>query len=150
LSIGLSGLLTEITEKGWEIKMIFDEIRELEKSYSEGTIPEAADFEGEFYVVVPWFPWFSLELLKHRKAADSLGEGDNIILDNIRFGRFRLEKEQDALLINYDQPENPPVMKGVIDRMRRLADGRLVGKLYYKILGREVFIMFFEMRKKEV
>lgn len=128
--------------------MVFDTIKELEKLYDEGTIPEPEELEGEFYVVVPWFPWFSLELFKHRKAADADGAGDNVLLDNIRFGRFRLEKEEGALLIDYNQPENSVVMKGVVDRLRRLPDGRLVGKLYYKVLRQEVFLMFFEMRKK--
>jgi hypothetical protein len=130
--------------------MIFDELKELEQLYEEGTVPEAEELDGEFYVVVPWFPWFSLELLKHRKAADVFGEGDNVILDNIRFGHFKLIKEENALLIDYDQSENPMVMRGVVDRMRRLPDGRLVGKLYYKVLGQEYFLMFFEMRKKEI
>ncbi len=39
-------------------------------------------------------------------------------------------------------------MRGVVDRLRRLPDGRLVGKLYYKLFGQEIFLMFFEMRKK--
>jgi hypothetical protein len=129
--------------------MIFDELKELYDLYSEGTIPEPEELEGEFYVVVPWFPWASLELLKHRKAADASGEGDNVILDNIRFGHFKLEKGSDSLLIDYEQEQNPLIMRGVVDRMRRLPDGRLVGKLYHKILGQEVFLMFFEMRKKE-
>jgi len=129
--------------------MIFDDLKEIERLYDEGVVPEPEELEGEFYVVVPWFPWFSLEALKHRKSADSSGEGDNVILDGMSFGHFRLEKEGDALLINYDQPENSIVMKGVVDRVRRLEDGRIVGKLYYKILGAEVFLMFFEMRKKD-
>jgi len=129
--------------------MIFDDLKELEKQYAGGTIPEPEELDGEFYVVVPWFPWLSLEPLKHRKSADVSGEGDNVILDNIRFGHFRLEKELDALLIDYDQSENSPVMRGVVDRIRRLPDGRLVGKLYYKVLGVEVFLFFFEMRKKD-
>lgn len=129
--------------------MIFDTLKELEEQYDLGTVPEPEDLEGEFYVVVPWFPWTSLELLKHRKATVPGGEGDNVLLDGIRFGHFRLEKQDEWLLIDYDQPENTPVMRGVIDRMRKLPDGRLVGKLYYKVFGQEIFLMFFEMRKKE-
>lgn len=128
--------------------MIFDDLKELEEQFAGGTIPEPEELEGEFYVVVPWFPWLSLELFKHRKAAVT-GEGDNVLFDNVRFGHFRLRKEGEALLIDYDQPENPSVMRGVIDRLRRLPDGRLVGKLFYKVLDREVFLMFFEMRKNE-
>ena len=124
-------------------------LKEVEELYEEGTIPEPEDLEGEFYVVAPWFPWVSFELLKHRKDAGVDGEGDNVLLRDIRFGRFQLEKDDSALLINYDLPENPGVMRRVIDRVRRLPDGRIVGKLYYRILGRKVFIMYFEMRRKE-
>jgi hypothetical protein len=128
--------------------MIFDKIKELEEQYVEGTVPEPEELTGDFYVLVPWFPWLSLELFKHHKSADAFGEGDNVMLGGIRFGHFRLEKESDALLINYDQQENSPVMKGIVDRVRRLPDGRLIGKLYYKILGQEIFIEYFEMKKK--
>jgi hypothetical protein len=129
--------------------MIFDELKELENLFDQGTIPEPEELEGEFYVVAPWFPWLSLEPLKHRKATDPSGQGDNVLLSGMRFGHFLLRKEDAALLIDYDQPENAAVMRGVIDRIRRLPDGRLAGKLFYRILGREVFLMFFEMRKKE-
>jgi len=43
--------------------------------------------------------WFSLELLKHRKSADIAGDGENLILDGISFGKFRLEKGSDSLLL---------------------------------------------------
>jgi len=128
--------------------MIFDSLKELEKQYEDGTIPEPEELEGDFYVTAPWFPWISFELFKHHKSADAFGEGDNVMLDSIRFGHFRLEKESDALLINYDQPENSAILKGVVDRVRKLPDGRIIGKLYYKILGQEVFIEYFEMKKK--
>jgi len=128
--------------------MIFDDLKELERLYEEGTIPEPEELEGDFYVVVPWFPWISFELFKHHKSADSSGEGDNVMLDSIRFGHFVLDKQADSLLINYDLPENSFIMRGVVDKVRRLADGRIIGKLYYKILGQEVFIEYFEMRKK--
>jgi hypothetical protein len=128
--------------------MFIDQLKEIERLYDEGSVPEPEELEGEFYVVVPWFPWFSLELLKHRKSADIAGDGENLILDGVSFGKFRLEKGSDSLLIDYDQPENGAVMRGVVDRLRRLPDGRLVGKLYYKLFGQEIFMMFFEMRKK--
>lgn len=130
--------------------MIFDELKELEEQYEQGTIPDADELSGEYYVVVPWFPWLSFELLKHRKAVGAGGEGDNVLLKGLRFGHFKLEKEEDALLIDYDLPENRRIMQRVVDRLRWLPDGRLVGKLYYRILGRKVFIMFFEMRLKEM
>jgi len=129
--------------------MIFDDLKEIEELYSQGEIPEPEELSGEYYVVAPWFPWFSLELLKHRKDVRDGGEGDNVLSGDFRFGRFALERESDALLINYDNDENPAHIRRVIDRIRRLPDGRLVGKLYYRVFGSEVFIMFFEMRKKE-
>lgn len=128
--------------------MFFSQVKEIEEQYEQGEVPEPEELEGEFYVVVPWFPWLSLELLKHRKSADSFGEGDNLILKDTRFGHFRLEKESDSLLIDYDLEENSPVMRGVVDSIRKLPDGRIIGKLFYRVLGNKIFIMFFEMKKK--
>lgn len=129
--------------------MIFRELRDLEKDFEQGTIPEPEELQGEHYVVIPWFPWVSLEPLKHRKEVLEDGKGSNVLLSGFRFGHFNLEKEADSLLINYDNPENPRVLRRAIDRVRRLPDGRLVGKFYYPILGREIFINFFELRPKE-
>ncbi|MEW6201643.1 MAG: hypothetical protein AB1546_06695 [bacterium] len=127
----------------------FKKLKELEELYERGEVLEPECFSGEYYVVVPWFPWLSLEIMKHRKAVDADCKGDNVILKGTRFGHFQLELKNDHLLINYDQPQNSMVMRRVIDRVRRLPDGRIVGKLYYKILDREIFLMFFEMRKKD-
>ena len=126
----------------------FKKLKELEELYKQGEALEPENLRGEYYVVVPWFPWLSLEIMKHRKAVDADYKGDNVILKGTRFGHFQLEMKNDHLLINYDQPENSMVLRRVIDRIRRLPDGRIVGKLYYRIPGREIFLMFFEMRKK--
>ena len=129
--------------------MFFNDLKELEEQYEQGTVPEPGDLSGEYYVVAPWFPWVSLEPLKHRKDVGADGSGDNVVLKDTRFGYFKLETESGALLIDYDQPENNPIMRGVIDRLRKLPDGRIIGKLYYKIFGQEVFLMYFEMKPKE-
>ncbi len=52
----------------------------------------------------------------------------------------------DSLLVDYDSPENPSVLRRMLDRLRRLPDGRLVGRTTYRILGWEVFILYFELR----
>jgi len=129
--------------------MIFDKLKEIEEQYEMGEVPDPDELSGEYYVVAPWFPWLSLEPLKHRKDVGPGGEGDNVLAGDFRFGHFVLEEESGSLLINYDLEENKAPMRGVVDRIRRLPDGRLVGKLYYRILGREVFLMYFEMRPKE-
>jgi hypothetical protein len=122
------------------------ELRDLSDQYDKGTVPAAAELLGEYSVVVPWFPWISFAPLKHRKAVGPGGDGENILLGNLRFGGFRLERQEGSLLINYDLSPNNPIMRRVVDRLRRLPDGRLVGKLYYRVLGREVPLFFFEMR----
>ena len=124
------------------------ELRMLGEQYERGTVPAPAELRGEYSVVVPWFPWISFAALKHRKAVGPGGGGDNILLGNLRFGRFRLDGQEGSLLINYDLPANTAAMRRVVDRIRRLPDGRLVGKLYYRVLGREVPLFFFEMRPK--
>jgi hypothetical protein len=126
--------------------MIRDTLRKLDEQYDRGEVPEPGELSGEYRVVVPWFPWVSLSILKHRKRVGTGGEGDNLLATGLRFGHFRLKKEPGWLLIDYDLQENPGVMRRVKDRVRRLPDGRLVGKLFYRFPGREQFLMFFEMR----
>lgn len=129
--------------------MIFRELIELEKQYRKGTIPEPEDLSGEYYVVAPCFPWVSFKALRHRKAIEVGGNGDNVLLKGFRFGRFNLEKQEEALLIDYDLPGNSIAMRRVVDKLRKLPDGRIVGKLYYRVLGRQLFLMFFEMIRRE-
>jgi predicted RNA-binding protein associated with RNAse of E/G family len=128
--------------------MPFKKHKEIEKLYEQGQIPEPEEMRGEYFVVVPWFPWLSLAALKHRKAVEQDNEGDNVVGGGFRFGHFTLRKEDNALLIDYDNEDNPQIMRGVVDRIRRVPDGRLVGKLNYRVFGDEIFILYFEMRPK--
>jgi len=125
---------------------MFETLRRLEEQYGRGGVPEPGELSGAYRVRVPWFPWLSLALLKHRKDVGAGGQGDNVLAGGLRFGRFVLRKEPAWLLIDYDIPANRRVMRRVVDRVRRLPDGRLVGKLFYRLPGREVFLMFFEMK----
>lgn len=129
--------------------MLFPKVKEIEQLYEQGQIPEPEELQGEYYVVVPWFPWLSLRAFKHRKAVEKGNEGDNVVGGGFRFGHFMLRKEENALLIDYDNEENPQVMRGVIDRIRRVPDGRLIGKLNYRVFGDEFFILYFEMQPRQ-
>ncbi len=129
--------------------MLFKKVKEIEEAYEMGEPISQEDLSGEYYVVVPWFPWLSLELLKHRKSVGEDGNGANVIAGGLRFGDFELVEEDDALLIDYDQPGNGFAMRGVVDRLRKLDDGRIIGKLSYKVLGKEVFLMYFRMVPKD-
>ena len=125
--------------------MRFSRVKEIERLFDQGDIPGPEELAGEHYVVVPWFPWLSLEVFKHRKSVQTPDQGDNVAA-GFHFGRFTLRKEEEWLLIDYDNEQNPRVLRGVIDRIRRVSDGRLIGKLYYRVMGREFFVMYFEMR----
>lgn len=126
--------------------MLFSKVKEIERLYDQGEIPGPEDLSGEYYVIVPWFPWLSLEVFKHRKAVEPGGQGDNVLGGGFHFGSFELRKEDDWLLIDYDRDDNPQIVRGVLDRIRRLPDGRLIGKLYYRVLGQDIFLLYFEMR----
>ena len=130
--------------------MIFKELREFDRLYEqEGSIPEPEKVSGEYYVITPCFPWISLKHLKHRKVIEEKNAGANLILNNLCFGKFELKKENDALVIDYNQPQNSFLMRNVIDKVKLLDDGRFLGKLYYNLLGRKLFVLFFEMKPKE-
>ncbi len=127
--------------------MIINELRELNSQYEQhGTIPEPEDFSGEYYVTAPSFPWISLKPLNHRKEIIGKNTGSNVLLNKIRFGAFELKKDEDSLRIDYNQPENPLLLRKAIDNVKILPDGRIIGKLFYKVLGRKIFILFFEMK----
>ncbi len=126
--------------------MIFSQAKEVAEQYERGSIPDPDELSGEYSVVVPWFPWVSLEPFKHRKSFETGGQGSNVVLNGFRFAPFKLMKESDSLLIDYDSPGNPSILRGLLDRLRRLPDGRLIGRTTYRILGREVFLLYFELR----
>ncbi len=127
--------------------MIINELRELNSLYEKhGTIPKPEDFSGEYYVTAPCFPWISFRHLNHRKEIKEKNCGSNVLLNKIRFGRFELKKDQDSLRIDYDQPENPLLIRKVIDNVKVLPNGRIIGKLFFKIPDRKIFILFFEMK----
>ena len=129
--------------------MFLNEVKELTRQYEQGSVPAPGDLSGKYAVLVPWFPWLDLRLLGHCKAVIGSGRGTNVLLGRLRFGQFVLREDGQSLLIDYDVPGNLPHMRRVVDRIRRLPDGRLVGRLNYRLLGREVFLMFFEMRPRE-
>lgn len=129
--------------------MVFDSVRKLNEMYKEGVMPEPEELEGEQYVTVPVFPWVSFAPLKHLKDTDTNGEGANVMMKRFRFGRYNLVKKGDYLLVDYKQEENSRFMRGVVDRLRRIPDGRIIGRMYYHIFGREVFVSWFEMAKRD-
>ena len=129
--------------------MLFKKLKEIEEQYEMGEAPDPDELSGEYYVTAPCFPWFSLEPLKHRKDVGLEGEGENVMAGGMRFGNFQLVKEDDSLLIDYDLDENAAHMRRVVDRIRRTPDGRLIGKLHYRLFGEEVFLLYFEMVPKE-
>lgn len=129
--------------------MLLKKVKEIEEAFEMGEAIRADELSGEYYVVVPWFPWFSLEPLKHRKDVGEGGAGANVLAGGMRFGNFELVEDDGALLIDYDQQGNGPAMRGVVDRLRRIEDGRIIGRLSYRIFGQETFLMYFEMVPKD-
>jgi hypothetical protein len=125
--------------------MFLEDLKEIEEQYEVGTNPGPEDLSGKYKVSAPWYPWIPLEPIRHTHHIAVGGQGENQIFDKIKFGRFELENGFDSLIVNYDVPGNPPVFKGIFARVRRLPDGRFAGKLYIKALGKEFFLMFFEL-----
>ena len=125
--------------------MPFSNYRKLKESYNDGETPAPDELQGEYFVTAPAFPGLSLGLLRHRKNVDPDGEGENLLLDDFRFGKFVLDERDEALVSDNDNDENTIMLRGVGEKIRRIEDGRLIGKRYYKMRGKGIFLMLFEM-----
>ncbi|MDD5251144.1 MAG: hypothetical protein PHT12_00750 [Patescibacteria group bacterium] len=129
--------------------------RELDGLFSQATVPNAVEFDGEFEVdMLTILP--SLRRLGHRKVFWSdAGKviGCNVLFRNFRWGRVVLEPGkcnwdgQPALLINYDVAGNY-LSRGMRDYVRRLEKGETyLGRFNYVLFGRLIFLGYFSLRR---
>jgi hypothetical protein len=131
--------------------------KELEEIFKNAQIPEASEFDGEYFVdmltVLP-----SLRKLSHRKVfhiENGKALGYNKLFSNRSWGRFFLEEEAckelgslPAILINYDRPENSLLTNGMRDYVRRIEKGRIyIGRFNYLFMGKLLFLGYFSLIK---
>ena len=130
--------------------------KELNKIFLNASDPVIAELNGEYIVdILSFLP--SLKRLSHRKimytrAKTQLGHN---VLSGRTWGRFSVSegsfKESDflkAVRLNYDREKNFFIIKNIRDYIRRIEDNTLyIGKFYYRIFERSIFIGYFSLEK---
>ena len=97
------------------------------------------------------FPWRGKSF--HPKG-ELGGEGINrVVTDRLRLFRFEtfIGKSKagdfDALQLDYDLPENPPVIRSIKDEIREIDPGLWLGQAYLKTRSRDILWLYFALAR---
>lgn len=97
------------------------------------------------------FPWRG----KSFRADPARGEGINRVFSE-RLRLFRFETfiarsragEFDALQLDYDLPENPPVIRSIKDEIREIEPGVWLGQAYLQTSSRDLLWLYFGLARQ--
>jgi hypothetical protein len=146
---------------------------ELEQLYVGAKVPELLDVGGDLRGrMLAWpslegspkiasairalasankFPWRG----KSFTPGEERGEGINrVFSERIRWFRFEtfIGKSRagnfDALQLDYDLPENPPVIRSIKDEIRELEPGLWLGQAYLQTSRREILWLYFGLARQ--
>lgn len=146
---------------------------ELERLYAEARAPRLGDVAGDLRGrMLAWpmlagrpavasfvrafagsssFPWRGKSFMPHGEAS---GEGKNrVVSDRLRLFRFETSiapsraGDFDALQLDYDLPENPPVIRSIKDEMRELEPGLWLGQAYLRARSRDRLWLYFALAR---
>ena len=146
------------------------DFKQLEKLYREGKRPASiADLNGDAKgAMLAWrspatgpvasllrtwgasslFPWEGKSFKSH---SNDLGEGINRVnfLKKMRWFPFKTRFEASFLdgkpsfLLDYSGPENPPLIRSIVDEVREVAPGLYLGPAALLVKGKPRPILFF-------
>lgn len=129
--------------------------RELELVFDSAPAPEASELSGAYTVdMLTRLP--SLKWLGHRKrffVLEGRPAGHNLLFCGWVWGRFILKPGEcgdrggPALFIDYGQAGNSFVTRPMRDYVRRVGDGHYLGRLYYQLGRRRLFLGFFALER---
>lgn len=111
------------------------------EKFHAGHVPEELDLSGDWVVKGLLGP-VPVRFLGHTKEfrphGDGIFEGNNRFLGRLNTGYYhasigpsQLEPELTVINIDYDRPENPPVMRPLTDEVRFVDDNTLLGRGVY-------------------
>lgn len=100
------------------------------------------------------FPWRGKTFTPHDAAR---GEGINrVISDRFRLfrfetfiGRSRAGDELDALQLDYDLPENPPIIRNIKDEIRTIEPGVWLGQAWFVSRRRKFLWLYFALAQAD-
>lgn len=129
--------------------------RELETVFDAAPAPEPSELAGEYTVdMLTRLP--SLKWMGHRKrffALDGGPAGHNLLFRGWVWGRFALrdgecsDRGGPALFIDYDRSANSFVSRPMLDYVRWIGEGLYLGRLYYQLGRRRLFLGFFALER---
>ena len=111
------------------------------QQFLDGWVPDRLDLSGDWVVKGLLGP-LPVRFLGHTKQFEPMGggvfAGSNRFLGRLRTGRYlagrgvsRLDADLEVINIDYNQPENPWVMRGLVDEVRYVEEHRLLGRGVY-------------------
>lgn len=144
---------------------------ELAQLYRDARVPNLGDVRGDLrgrMLAWPWvgtpaaarilrrfagadvFPWRGKTFVPNADA--TRGEGDNRVVSE-RFHLFRFETfvgpsragSFDAVQLDYDLPDNPPVIRSIKDEIRELEPGVWLGQAWLRTRSRERLWLYFAL-----
>lgn len=93
------------------------------------------------------FPWRGKSF---RPLSAHAGEGINrVVLDRFKLFRFEtkvgpsLDDREPAVLLNYDLPENPGLIRRIDDEVREIRPNLLLGQAWLRLRGKPRFVLWF-------
>jgi hypothetical protein len=115
------------------------------ETFLAGWVPDTLDLSGDWVVRGLLGP-VPVRFLGHRKLFSADGEGhfsgNNRFLGGINTGYYRASIGESQLTpglqvinIDYDQPRNPWIMRGLTDEVRFVDQDRLLGRGVYRPAG---------------
>jgi hypothetical protein len=142
---------------------------ELERMYREARVPQIGDVHGDLRGrMLAWpilgerpfiasalrafagakaFPWRGKSFMP--ETVDK-GEGINrVFSERVRLFRFETfiarsrAGDFDALQLDYDLPENPPIIRSIKDEIRELEPGLWLGQAYYDRPGKRPWLWLY-------
>lgn len=113
--------------------------------FVDGWVPEELDLSGDWVVkglLGPLPVRFLGHLKQFRDTGGGVFEGSNCFLGRIKTGHYRasigssrLDPSLEVININYDHPDNPWIMRGLVDEVRFVSDDVLLGRGVYSPHG---------------
>lgn len=129
--------------------------KKLNDVFQNAEAPDRSHLNGEYRVNILMLPGYGI--FGHRKVffyENGAISGYNILFSK-RWGRFTVEESGTAppnllnvAVINYERGENSSLIRRIRDYIRYVQNDDLyIGKAYYRVFGKTIFLGYFTLEK---